>query len=158
MKKLLTFACILAMSVNVANAITVTGDASVNITATLAASQTTPMNFGDVTPTASADTVVLSPAGTATSGTLGLAGSTTAGEFAISGSPDTVLTVSFGAGSVTDGSNTMNLSDFTTSPTGASIVTDSSGDLTLMVGATLNVGASQVAGAYTGTYTITISY
>jgi hypothetical protein len=57
---------------------------------------------------------------------------------------------------VTSGANNMTVDTFTTNP--ATYTTNSSGALTLDVGATLHVGANQTAGSYAGTYTMTVSY
>lgn len=140
-----------------AYAITVTGNASAIIRRTIAATETQTMNFGTISSAATAGTVTLSPAGARTS-TLSYYGTSRPGVFSITGEPSTPLTISFGNGTLSNGANTMTLSNFTTSTTPASSTTDSSGNLTLNVGADLAVGANQASGNYTGTYTVTISY
>ena len=138
-------------------AITVTGNASAVIRRNIAATETQTMNFGTISSGATAGTVTLSPAGVRTS-TLSYYGTSRPGIFSITGEPSTPLTVSFGNGTLSNGANTMTLSNFTTSTTPASSTTDSSGNLTLNVGADLAVAANQASGNYTGTYTVTISY
>lgn len=140
-----------------AYAITVTGNASAIIKRNIAATETQTMNFGTISSGATAATVTLSPAG-ARASTLSYYGTSRPGIFNITGEPSTPLTVSFGNGTLSNGANTMALSNFTTSTTPASSTTDSSGNLTLNVGADLAVGANQASGTYTGTYTVTISY
>ncbi|MCL2629371.1 MAG: DUF4402 domain-containing protein [Alphaproteobacteria bacterium] len=156
MKKYLLLISALTIFIKGANAISVTGNASVVIQTAITATQTQPMNFGTVTPTTSAGTVVLSTAGAATSGTLGLYDTTAQGIFNITAADSTALTITFTNGTVTSGANSMTVNTFTTNP--ATYTTNSSGALTVDVGATLNVTASQPAGSYTGTYTMTVSY
>jgi hypothetical protein len=50
----------------------------------------------------------------------------------------------------------MAVSTFTSNPSGTGTLT--SGAQTLAVGATLTTVASQVSGAYTGTYNVTVEY
>ncbi len=58
---------------------------------------------------------------------------------------------------VTDGTNTMDLKDFTSFPAVGSSPTIS-GSTPVKVGATLTVGATQAAGLYTGSYLVTVGY
>lgn len=140
-----------------AYAITVTGNANAIIKRNISATETQTMNFGTISSGATAAAVTLSPAGTRSS-TLSYYGTANPGVFNITGEPSTPLVVSFSNGTLSNGANTMALSNFTTSTTPASSTTDSSGNLTLNVGADLAVGANQASGTYTGTYTVTISY
>jgi len=65
--------------------------------------------------------------------------------------PDDVTVTLTGAG------DPMAVTDFVSSPVGTGTL--SGGGLqTLYVGATLNVGAAQVAGVYTGTFDVTVTY
>ena len=158
MKKYI-FPMIAAISIpGIAGAVTVNGAASVVILSVISASQTQAMNFGTVLPGAAAGVVTLSSAGAATSPTLTTSGTATAGRFTITAQGSTVLNITFGDGTVTNGSDSMAINNFTSSSTPASNTTDASGNLTLDVGADLNVGANQAAGTYTGTYTVTVSY
>lgn len=140
-----------------AYAITVTGNASAVIRRTIAATETQTMNFGTISSGTTAGTVTLSPAGVRTS-SLSYYGTSRPGIFTITGEPSTPLVISFANGTLSNGANTMTLSNFTTSTTPASSTTDSSGNLTLNVGADLAVAANQASGNYTGTYAVTISY
>lgn len=68
------------------------------------------------------------------------------------GNSDVTITNTTGAGA-----ETMTVTDFTTDlPSNTGTLT--SGTATFYVGATLNVGASQVAGAYTGNFDVTVAY
>lgn len=140
-----------------AYAITVTGNASAIIKRNITATETQTMDFGTISSGATAATVTLSPAG-ARSSTLSYYGTSRPGVFNITGEASTPLTISFGNGTLSNGANTMVLSNFTSSTTPASSTTDSGGNLTLNVGADLAVGANQASGTYTGTYTVTVSY
>lgn len=161
-KSLLLTSTILALSAStVAYAVSVTGNASAIIKATITATETTRMNFGTISAAASAGTVKISPAGVVTSSTNDTYNNptTTAGVFSIVAEPSTALTISFTNGTLNNGVNSMALSNFTTTSTPASNTTaPTTGALTLNVGADLAVGASQASGSYTGTYSVTLSY
>jgi hypothetical protein len=66
------------------------------------------------------------------------------------------VTVTFSSSGLTGSGNPMTLSNFSTSP--ASPVLNSSGTLTFLVGAQLNVGANQARGNYSGNLTVTVNY
>lgn len=158
MNKTLLFGISGILFVGFANAATITGNATVLIQNTIGTSQTQQMNFGTVSPTANAGVVTLSPAGVASSSTLGTYGAGAAGKFNIVAQPSTVMQVSFSNGTVTNGSESMTLDNFTSTSTPTGYTTDSNGLLALSVGANLNVGANQPSGTYNGTYTVTVSY
>ncbi len=67
--------------------------------------------------------------------------------------PDSTIELSDGASTP----NTMAVDGFSSSPSGAGLVL-SSGAQNFTVGAILTVGASQVAGNYTGTFPVTVTY
>lgn len=158
MKKII-LPIIVALAIpSVACAITVTGDATVVILNALTATQTQSMNFGRVLPGSVAGVVTLSPAGATTATGASAHGTANAGGFTITAQASTPLIITFGNGTVTNGSNSMTIDTFTSTSTPANNTTDASGNLTLKVGANLNVGANQAAGTYNGTYTVTVSY
>jgi hypothetical protein len=114
--------------------------------------------FGNISPTGSAGTVVMSATGTRTPTNVTLASGTfSAASFTATGTgsqtftitPDSSATLSDGA------SHTMSVDTFLTS---AGAGTLSSGTQTFTLGGTLHVGASQVAGSYTGTFNVTVAY
>lgn len=158
MKKILYFGVAGVLFSGVAGAATITGNATVLIQNTIGTSQTQQMNFGTVSPTANSGVVTLSPAGVASSSTLGTYGTGAAGKFNIVAQPATLMQISFSNGTVSNGSESMTLDNFTYTSTPASNTTDASGNLALSVGANLNVGANQPSGTYNGTYTVTVSY
>ena len=105
-----------------------------------------------------AGTVTIDSAGSV-SGPAGytFSGSPAAGTFTASGDASTAVTISFTNGSLTGPGAAMTLDNFT-HDAGGSPTTDGSGDLTFNVGADLGVNGSQVSGAYSGTYTVTVNY
>ena len=142
-----------------------TASASATVITPISISKTVDMNFGNVAVGSSLGTVVLATAGTRTStGGVSLpatTGSPTAASFTVTGQgnytyaitlPSTALTITDGA------SHNMTVTTFTSNP--GSTGTLSSGTQTLLVGATLNVGASQATGAYTSAtpFTVTVNY
>jgi hypothetical protein len=130
-----------------------TATSTATIVAPIAISNTADMNFGNVAVGASLGTVVLAPAGTrsATGGvTLPATGGTvTAASFDVTGEGAYTYAITLPA-SVTitrnTGTETMTVNTFTSTPSGTGALT--AGAETLMVGATLNVGAAQVPGTY----------
>ena len=158
MKKILILTGALILCTKTGFAITATGNASVIIEQAITATQTQQMNFGIITPLASAGTAILSPAGAVSSGTLSFYGTPAAAEFSITAAPSTTLTITYSNGTVTSGGNNMTIDTFTSTSTPSLNTTDGTGALALLIGGTLHVGANQPSGTYTGTYTVTVSY
>ena len=143
-----------------------TGNASATIVAPISVNEAVAggMNFGSVSPDfTNPTTVVLTPTGGISSGDgAGLISGTGVqqGSFDVTGAnlaydiglpvaPTDSITLTNGAG------DTMTVDTFTSSKASG---VSANGD-TFSVGATLNVGANQAAGApYTGTYTVTVTY
>jgi hypothetical protein len=144
---------------------------SATIITPLTITKTVDMKFGNIAVNATAGTVVLLPAGTRSSNggvTLtnqGVANSPTAAQFNVTGllsgtytitlpTTDYIITNTTGTGA-----ETMKVNAFSSTPatTGALSV---GGTQTIQVGATLNVGASQVAGVYTAAtgFPVTVNY
>lgn len=142
-----------------ANAASVTSTASATIATPIAISQTSAMSFGTVTASAAAGTAVLSTAGglTATGGAGSLGGTISAAAFNVTGSSGATFSISLPAtATLSSGASSMSVSGFNhdagVTPTLAS------GTANFSVGATLNINANQVAGAYSGTYAVTTNY
>jgi hypothetical protein len=111
------------------------------------------LNFGNVVPSGTAGTVIISTAGVQsfTGGALAFTnddGSPTAASFTVSGEEDATYSISLTSPSitVTNGSNNMTVGTFVTSPTSTGVLT--SGSQVITIGATLSVGAGQAAGLY----------
>lgn len=140
---------------------TATANASADVVAAIAIAKVADMKFGNVVAGATAGTVVLSTAGTrsATGGTkLGNAGSAAAASFTVTGQGSATYSITLPASaSLASGVNSMTVNTFASNPSGTGTLS-AGGSQTLAVGATLNVGASQAAGAYTGTFDVTVAY
>jgi len=146
---------------------TASATATATIVTPIAITKTVDMNFGIISvQSTTGGTVVLSPAGVRTpSGgvTLPAGGgtSTAAASFTVTGVAGYSYNVTLpsSALTITSGSNTMTVTDFTSNPAGnAGLLTG--GTQTLKVGATLNVTAAQPAGTYvSGTpFNVTVNY
>ncbi len=135
-----------------------TGNATATIIIPIAIANTTALAFGSVVSSASADTVVISPAGVRTcGGTLTCTNTVTAGAFDVTGGTGETYTISLPASTtVISGPNNMTVDTFVSTPTPTGTLTG--GAETLLVGATLQVAASQANGSYTGTYSVTVNY
>lgn len=137
-----------------------TGNASADIVAAIAVSETTAMDFGNIAPDAAGDTVTLTAAGSisAADADTSLFGTPAAGVFGATGAASTAVTISFSTGdTLVNGANTMALGSFT-HDAGGSPAFSAGGALNFSVGAALTVGAAQATGAYSGTYTVTVDY
>ena len=144
-----------------ANNATGTAQASANIVTPISITKNIDLNFGNIAASGSAFTVELSTAGERTStggaGTLpSVNGTVTAAEFTAAGLSGATYAVTLPSTiTITAGTtNNMTVDNFVSNST--NILTD--GSETFKVGATLNVGANQVAGAYTGNFNVTVNY
>ena len=175
MKKITSIIAIVALSIafsTTASAqVTASAPTSATIVAPIAIAKTTDMNFGNVAVSATAGTVVLKTDNTrtftggvtlpATAGTVAAAQFTVTGEGAYTYAitlPDPTtgaLTITNTVGTLAE---TMTVGTFTSTPSGTGALT--SGTQIVNVGATLNVGASQVAGLYKNTtgFAVTVNY
>ena len=143
------------------NDATGTAQASANIVTPISITKNIDLNFGNIAASGSAFTVKLSTAGERTStggaGTLpSVNGTVTAAEFTAAGLSGATYAVTLPSTiTITAGTtNNMTVDNFVSSST--NILTD--GSETFKVGATLYVGANQVAGAYTGNFNVTVNY
>jgi hypothetical protein len=142
-------------------AATATSDVSASIVPAITITKNTDMEFADVVASGSAGTVVLSTAGarSVTGGaTLGNGTGAAAAAFTVSGDPSSTYSISLPASAtITSAPNTMTVNTFTSSPSGTGTLSVG-GTQALSVGATLQVGASQAQGTYTGTFDVTVAY
>jgi hypothetical protein len=144
--------------------------ATASVTATIITpigiNKTTDMNFGNIIAGSSSGTVSLDPAGirSVTTGiTLPAApGTVTAATFQVTGQGNSTYTITLPTSAYeitrTSGSGTMEISNFTSSPSGSGTLI--SGTQIISVGATLTVGADQPVGVYTGEtgFNVTVNY
>jgi hypothetical protein len=136
------------------------GQASATITSAIGVTQPVALNFGLIIPAAAASIVVIDPATNyRTSETATLVGAGfSRGVFNVTGSNALPFTVTRAAtATLTNGTSAQ---DMTVTLSGATTGTLSGGYATFFVGGSLAVGAlaSQPAGQYTGTYSLTVAY
>tara|TARA_B110001454_G_scaffold138436_1_gene128640 strand:- start:3067 stop:3555 length:489 start_codon:yes stop_codon:yes gene_type:complete len=139
-----------------AHAATASASAAANILSPITVTKTSDLDFGKIVAGASASTVTLTSAGALTCGSgLTCSGTHNAAAFNVAGSTGEIVTVASDA-SVTliSGANSMTAS---LAPSAASL-TLAGGAASFNVGGVLSVGASQAAGAYTGTFNVTVNY
>ena len=155
------FAAAVLVTGTTAMAADATGNASATVESAISIVETTAMNFGTFAPTASAGTVTIATTGARTSTNVDeLASSPSAATFTVTGGNLAAYSITLPASSITlsdGGSETMSVDTFV-SDAGGSPALNGSGSDTFNVGAVLTVGANQVAGSYTGTYTVTVNY
>ncbi len=143
-----------------ANNATGTAQAAANIVTPISITKNIDLNFGNIAASGSGFTVALSADGvrnsTGGTGTLpSVIGTVTAAEFTAAGLTGATYAVTLPTSiTITNGTNTMTVDGFVSNSTN----TLTGGSETFNVGATLNVGANQVAGAYTGNFNVTVNY
>jgi len=144
---------------------TATAATSAYIVTPIAIAKTVDLNFGNIVPTATAGTVVVTPTGARsfTGGAYAFANATgapTAASFTVTGQSAATYSIAINTPSFTvvNGSNSMTVNTITTSPGSTGVLTG--GTQTLTVGATLIVNASQAPGMYTNNNAlqITVAY
>jgi hypothetical protein len=147
--------------------VTANAPATANIVTPLGITKTVDMNFGNIAVNANAGTVILSTTNTRTvTGGItlpGTAGTVAAAQFSVTGQNGYTYSITMPSSALTltrtSGSETMTVDTWVNNvgPTGTLSV---SGAQTIIVGATLNVGGSQVAGEYKNTtgFPITVNY
>lgn len=141
-----------------ANAADATGDATATIVAPLAISKTTDLGYGTVSPSATAGTVTMTVGGTRTGDANVELLSTDTGSaalFAVTGEGTSTFSTTVDATVTMNGpsSATMSSTLVENAPTALT-----GGTAAINVGGVLSVGANQTAGAYTGTFNITVAY
>ncbi len=124
---------------------------------------TTPMNFGTISRATTVGTVTVTPdeERSATGGISVLSSSDfSAAPFSVSGENDATFYVSLPADGMVEltrsgGTEKMTVNDFEHNSTE---VLSTAGQATFSVGATLTVGANQVPGEYSGSFSVTVAY
>lgn len=154
-------AAAVAMTAGTAHAASATGTARAKILRQLTLTNTADLQFATIISGATASTVVVSTAGAATCGAgLTCTGTTTAANFDIQGTNNAVVLVGGDANVTLNGSlgGTMAASlDYSTNSVTLTAGPGSVGG-SFTVGGTLNVGANQTEGDYTGTFNVTANY
>jgi hypothetical protein len=141
-----------------ANAATATANATANIVQAITITETSDLDFATIVPGAAASTVQVSTGGVRTCGAgLTCSGTHTAGAFTVTGTANQPVAYGVDASTtLTSGANSMSLTGLTLSAATGTL--SAGGTDTFTVGGTLNVGASQAAGVYNGTYNVSANY
>ena len=138
-----------------------TATATVDITSTIIINTINGVFFGDISPGAAAGTLALSPSGirTTTGGvTVNTAIAGSPATFDVQGTPNATYSVSLPAAVIMSNvASSIVMDTFTSSPATTGVI-GASGQQTLFVGATLNVGSNQSFGTYTGSLSVTVDY
>lgn len=135
---------------------------SLTLHAVITITTTTNLVFGKVA-AGSGGSVVISPAGvrTSTGGVTVLSSvSGSAAAFNLQGLASTAYIITLPtntAVTLTSGANSMTVTDFTVSP-GLTGTFSAGGTQSITVGATMNIGANQPQGDYSGNFSITVDY
>ena len=155
-------ACMAALLVPVtANAADATASASADIIAPISITTNQNLAFGSVSVGASGGTAVVSVAGakSVTGDVVNEGGSHAQAIFDVNGSANSAYDITLPSSiSVTAGANSMTVDTFNSDKAGNSSSTDGTGADQFNVGATLNVGANQAGGTYSGNFTVTVLY
>jgi hypothetical protein len=145
---------------------TATGTANINalINNPIQITKNQDLDFATAAPSTGATTVVVTPAGATTGSTaIGMSGAVSAAQFAVTGLANQAITILLPASvTIDDGVAAPNTSTMTVDgfghDAGASPSIPAAGPLTINIGATLNIGAEQTAGTYTGSFDVDVNY
>ncbi len=148
---------VFAMNASAAHAATATGTATAKILRQITLTNTSDLQFATIISGATASTVSVSTSGAVSCGAgLTCTGTTTAANFDVEGTEGAVVVVG-GDASVTLNGSLGDTMTSTLSYSDATITLGATGG-SFQVGGTLNVGASQTAGDYSGTFDVTANY
>lgn len=144
---------------------TVSGAAQAVILTPLTIAPINALSFGQITRPTAAGTVVMSPSGTIsttggvlTSTAIAQTAARGPGTFAVVGEAGRAFSINLPTTAILrQGTRNMRLSAFRSNWTAGAVLSPSR-SFALSVGATLNVGANQTTGTYTGTYAVTVTY
>lgn len=158
-----TAVAVVSLGATSASAATATGNATARIVDALQITEDTVLNFGTIVPGAASGNVVITAAGAkACDPALScISGTHAAGAFTVTGLGGQGVNVSVSAPTSLDDAGAgvaMPLSALTTNTGSITLSAGATGSASFTVGGTLTVGANQLAGTYTGTYTVTANY
>ncbi len=135
------------------------GDASVRVLQSITVAKSADLNFGRVLPATSASTVVVAENGGRTCGAnLRCFGATTAAGFTVTGTAGETVSVTIANPRVTLTNGSAGQTMVVTIATGTTSLVLIGGTGTFRVGGTLNVGANQAPGTYSGQFTVSVNY
>jgi hypothetical protein len=150
----------LVLAGGTAFAATVSANATASIVANISIAKVNDLQFGNIVAGVGATTVSLSTAGVRSGdGNPVLGGTVTAASFTVTGDGTSTYAITLPTTTTLTraaGAETMTVTGFGSNPSGTGILT--AGTQNLLVGATLNVGAGQVAGVYSGTFDVSVAY
>lgn len=142
-------------------ATTATGTATAEVLSSLTVTATADLQFGQIAANTGGSVTVNADSSVASSGALISTGTRSPAAFDVVGSPNAMVVVSLPTAAVnltrSGGTETMSLGGFNTNPNGA-FQLDASGNGAFNVGGTLSVASGQVAGAYSGTFQVSVEY
>jgi len=142
-------------------------DAFANIVTPITITETRSLHFGTLSTSSAVGTCVLAPSGTRTQtggvALTSLSPTATSAAYTVTGTAGIAYNISLPTTNITvtrngGGGQTMTISTFISSKTGNASILSGTGTDSFTVGATLNVGASQVAGLYQGNFNVTVTY
>ena len=137
-------------------------DASANIIVPIAIAKVDGMDlkFGNIIADADGGTVAISTTGAPTLTGINapsVTGDRQQAQFTVTGFEGATYAVTLpGSATLSSGGNNMTVNSFVSNPSGTGVLTG--GSQALNVGATLNVGANQAPGLYTGNFSVTVVY
>jgi len=136
-------------------------NATATVVAPIAISNTQDLAFGSFSTSATGQTVTISAAGARSSvGAVVVPASTaTAASFNVTGSGTLTYAITLpanGTVTITNGTDTFAVDNFTSAPSGTGALT--AGAQTLTVGATVTTAGTLSTGNYTGTFNVTVLY
>ncbi len=136
-----------------------TANVTITLLAPISISSSGDMDFGTMIPTANPGTVIVTTAGgrTCSPDVDCLGGTPAAASFDVTGATGQAYFITLPASAtLTSGGDSMNVDTFNHDAGGSPTL--AGGSDTFNVGATLNVGATQAAGTYSGTFDVTANY
>ncbi|MCG2586470.1 DUF4402 domain-containing protein [Massilia sp. TS11] len=157
-KRILSAACLLALS-SLAQAASTTANGTATVIAPMTITKTNDLRFGSFAPSTAAGTVTIATNGSRSGSNVSLSSLNTGGAaaFSVTGSGNATYAITLPATASLSGPGTaMTISSFTSNPSGSGTLSAGSGSIS--VGGTLAVGASQAAGAYTGSFSVSVDY
>ncbi|NKJ44720.1 DUF4402 domain-containing protein [Novosphingobium sp. SG720] len=163
MKKIAVIAAVIAAAAAVpafaaGNTATTNGTATATVIApiTLAHTSGAALKFGTFTTGAGSITVGAGGAGSVSGGVVFVTGNANAADaFTVTGDPSRSFAITTTGGTIANGTNTI---PFTTAASAATGALDSKGNASFTVGGTLTLAGTEPAGAYSGTYSATVTY
>jgi hypothetical protein len=118
------------------------------------------LSFGTILPFGRPGTATVAPSGAETQSNVFISQAGDSAGWSVTGVPNAPYAITLPSTPVvvSNGTNSMNVDSFTRTGGTNDILLDGAGKSSFKVGATLHVGANQPAGAYLGTYSVTVAY